>query len=69
MDNVYRYGAMLYGMLIVALLAAKGAGHLHWAWWVVLSPIWVPVVLVIVCALIMIVGFVGAEQRGENPFE
>jgi hypothetical protein len=59
---------ILYVMVIVALIAAKVAGHLAWAWWIVLSPIWGPVVLVVVAVLIAIVGFAGAQSRGENPF-
>lgn len=61
--------AIFYAMVIVGLIAAKLAGHIAWAWWIVLSPIWGPVALIIVLALIVIVGFTGAVNRGENPFQ
>lgn len=60
---------ILYAIIVVGLIAAKLAGHLQWAWWIVLSPLWGPVVLFIVLALIMIVAFAGAMKRGENPFQ
>jgi hypothetical protein len=60
---------LLYCALIVVMIAAKVAGHIAWAWWIVLSPLWGPVALAIVLALIAIVCFAGAESRGENPFQ
>jgi hypothetical protein len=60
---------LFYCALIVVMIAAKVAGHIAWAWWIVLSPLWGPVALAIVLALIAIVCFAGAESRGENPFQ
>lgn len=60
---------LLYCLVIVGLIAAKFIGHITWAWWIVLSPLWGPVALVIVLALFAVVCFAGAESRGENPFQ
>lgn len=71
LNNRYIYAGvgMLYAVLIVALIAAKLAGHLHWGWWWILTPFWAPVVLVVLAALAAIIGLVGAQSRGENPFQ
>lgn len=60
---------LLYALIQVGLIAAKFIGHIHWSWWLVLSPIWAPIALIVVGVLIMIVGFAGAQSRGENPFQ
>jgi hypothetical protein len=60
---------LLYCALIVVMIAAKVAGHIAWAWWIVLSPLWGPVALVIVLALVSVALLGSAMDRGENPFQ
>lgn len=60
---------ILYALIIVGLIATKLAGHLAWAWWVVLIPIWVPIALFVVGTLLAIVGLLDAEKSGRNPFQ
>lgn len=71
MNRTYCYAGVgiIYAMVVVALIAAKIAGHLYWAWWIVLSPIWGPIALAVVAALASIIGLVSAQGRGENPFQ
>lgn len=66
---MYRYFGILYLFVVGALIAAKLAGALHWAWWVVLLPIWSPILIAFIAVLIMVIGFTSAESRGENPFQ
>lgn len=61
--------ALLYAMVIVGLIVAKIAGHIAWAWWLVLLPLWGPVALIVVIAILAIAGFADASRRGENPFQ
>lgn len=61
--------ALIYGLLMIGVVAAKATGHIHLSWWIVTAPIWAPVAIVIIGALVMIVGFTGMESRGENPFQ
>lgn len=60
---------ILYAMIVVGLIAAKLAGHIAWAWWIVLSPIWAPVVLLAIIVILAILGIADASRRGENPFQ
>jgi hypothetical protein len=54
---------ILYAAVIVGLIAAKLAGSIQWAWWIVLSPIWGPLILIVVLVLIMIVGLAGTNDN------
>lgn len=63
------YFGILYVVIAAGLIAAKFIGHIHWSWWLVLAPIWVPIALFIVAGTIIICGFARAESKGENPFE
>ena len=36
------------GLLAVAFIVLKLTGVIDWSWWWVLSPVWIPVVIVIV---------------------
>lgn len=60
---------ILYAVIALVLIAAKLAGHLHWAWWAVLLPIWGPLALVVIIVIFAIAVFGGAMDRGENPFQ
>jgi Flp pilus assembly protein protease CpaA len=56
-------------LLVVALIAAKLAGHLHWAWLLILLPVWGPVVLFVLLILFAIAWLGDASAKGENPFQ
>lgn len=60
---------ILYLLVIVGLIAGKLAGDLHWSWWLILAPIYGPVVLVVIGAILAIAGFTEATRNGENPFQ
>lgn len=42
------------GMLAILFIGLKIAGIIHWSWWWVLSPIWIPVIIAIVCLFLWI---------------
>lgn len=60
---------IIYLLVIVGLIAGKLAGHLAWSWWIILAPIYGPVVLVVLGAIVAIAGFADASRNGENPFQ
>jgi heme/copper-type cytochrome/quinol oxidase subunit 2 len=66
---IYAGGGILYALLVVALIAAKLAGHLHWAWLLILLPVWGPVVLFVLLILFAIAWLGDASAKGENPFQ
>jgi len=51
-----RGGIGFCGMLTILFIGLKLTGHIKWSWWWVLSPLWIP--LSIVLLLIVIVGIV-----------
>lgn len=66
---IYAGGGILYVLLVVALIAAKLAGHLAWGWWLILSPLWAPVVLLVIAVILAIALFADASSGGKNPFQ
>lgn len=40
-------GIGIVGLLTVAFVVLKLTGHIDWTWWWVLSPIWIPMGLVL----------------------
>lgn len=44
------------GLLTIAFIVLKLTGYIDWSWWWVVSPIWIPIVLIIavylICAII-----------------
>lgn len=43
------------GLLTIVFITLKLTGYIDWSWWIVLSPLWVPMILFIVIALIVII--------------
>lgn len=41
------------GLLTIVFITLKLTNYITWSWWWVLSPLWIPVVLVLVIALIV----------------
>lgn len=50
-------GIGLCGLLTIVFITLKLTGHVDWSWWWVLSPLWIPIVLVLsilaVCGVII----------------
>ena len=53
--NSHGGGITFFGALTVAFIALKLAGVINWPWIWVLSPLWIPVVLLGIILLIVIV--------------
>lgn len=45
-------------MLTIALVVLKVLGYLHWSWWWVFAPLWIPWSIVV--GIILIIGLVQA---------
>jgi hypothetical protein len=67
--NRYHAVAILYAIVVFALIIAKLSGYLHASWPIVLIPFWLPVVLIVVVALAGIALFGAASSGGRNPFQ
>ena len=52
------------GVLTIVFIVLKLTGVISWSWWWVLSPIWIPWVLVIVIAVIL--ATITAFKQKEN---
>lgn len=51
-NNKSGYGAPGFlSMLTVLFIGLKLTGHIDWSWWWVLSPVWIPVILIILIAV------------------
>jgi hypothetical protein len=46
-------GIGFFGLLTVVFITLKLTNYIDWSWWWVLSPIWIPICLVIFVALIV----------------
>ena len=57
-----RYWASGLELLSVAFIVLKLCGVIKWSWWWVLSPIWLPVTLLVVFYLTLLSIF-GASRR------
>ena len=45
-------GVGISGVLFIVFLVLKLTGVIAWSWWCVTSPLWIPVLLVIIVAVI-----------------
>lgn len=57
MNNTTKSGGIgFYDLLTIAFIVLKLTGYIDWSWWWVVSPIWIPIVLIIavylICAII-----------------
>jgi hypothetical protein len=48
-------GVGFFGLLTILFIALKLTGYITWSWWWVLSPIWIPVVVLVVFFIILVV--------------
>lgn len=55
-DDVTKTGGVgFFGLLGLLFIALRLTGFIDWPWWVVLSPIWAPLALVVLCATIIVI--------------
>lgn len=45
-------GVGFLGLLTILFIGLKLTGHIAWSWWWVLSPMWIPLAIVLVIFLI-----------------
>ena len=45
-------GIGFLGLLTIAFIVLKLVGVIHWSWWWVLSPLWIPFALIVVVGLV-----------------
>jgi hypothetical protein len=43
-------GIGFIGLLTILFIALKLTGNIAWSWWWVLSPVWIPVALILIMA-------------------
>ena len=55
-------GIGFFGLLGIVFITLKLCGVIDWEWWLVLAPIWVPVLVVFV--VVFIITLVDAVRRG-----
>jgi hypothetical protein len=53
-------GIGFFGLLGIVFITLKLAGIIDWAWWIVLSPIWGP--LLIVIAIVLVIAFISYKS-------
>ncbi len=56
-------GIGVSGLLLVAFIVLKLTGHINWSWWWVLSPAWIPIVLVLICLAVWLLYKAWQESR------
>jgi hypothetical protein len=49
------------GLLAIVFITLKLTGHIAWSWWWVLSPLWIPLALVV--TILLFVTIVGAATK------
>lgn len=54
-------GISFFGMLAILFIGLKLTGFIDWPWWVVLSPLWLP--LAIAIGLVLVIVF----RCGDTP--
>ncbi len=53
-NNTIYYGINFWELLTIVFIILKATGTITWSWWLVLAPIWVPIVLVILFIIIFV---------------
>ena len=42
-------------LLLVAFVVLKLCGVINWSWWWVLSPLWMPILIAVICTVLIII--------------
>lgn len=53
MSKEQSYGVDFLGLLTVAFIVLKLCGVITWSWWWVLSPMWLPIVGILLLGLVL----------------
>jgi len=48
-------GIGFFGLLTILFIGLKLTGYIAWSWWWVLSPIWVPTIVVLLIILLAVI--------------
>ena len=51
-------GIGLMDLLLVLFVGLKLGGVINWSWWWVLSPIWIPLILLVIVGIIGIIVYI-----------
>lgn len=59
-------GIGFLGLLAIVFITLKLTGHITWSWWWVLSPLWLPLTVILgALALILIIAFAWEWANGK----
>jgi hypothetical protein len=61
MSNSNTGGIGFAGLLAIVFITLKLTGYIAWSWWWVLSPLWIPLALVV--TILLLVTIVGAASK------
>ena len=53
--NNISYGISFFELLAVVFIALKLMGYIQWSWWLVLAPLWFPIIPIIILILVLII--------------
>jgi len=60
-SNTNTGGIGFAGLLAIVFITLKLTGYIAWSWWWVLSPLWIPLALVV--TILLLVTIVGAASK------
>ena len=47
-------GIGFFGLLTIVFITLKLTDHIDWSWWWVLAPMWMPIVLIVLLAILLL---------------
>ena len=53
--NNTSYGINFLELLAIVFIALKLMGYIQWSWWLVLAPLWFPIIPIIILILVLII--------------
>ena len=53
--NNTSYGINFLELLSIVFIALKLTGYIQWSWWLVLAPLWFPIIPIIILILVLII--------------
>ena len=53
--NNIRCGISFLELLAIVFIALKLMGYIQWSWWLVLAPLWFPIIPIIILILVLII--------------
>lgn len=67
-NNSSNNGIGFFGLLTVVFITLKLTHFIDWSWWWVLSPLWMPIALVAIVALIWFLNEIRKEYKKGNKY-